>query len=131
MAISFATPRPSRGISARSRFSKSCTSRIARSRCAQNLAYFESQFGRYQEALKHHLEILAEGDNVKDPAAYLANLRNTAFLELKLGKYDAALRHYSDAYARSLRMQSQRGSGHGRSTVSAMPTMRSATSAKR
>jgi CHAT domain-containing protein/phosphoglycolate phosphatase-like HAD superfamily hydrolase len=72
----------------------------------QNLAFFESQFGRYQEALKRHLEILAEGDSIKDRAAFMGNLRNAAFLELKLGKYDDALRHYSDAYARSLRMQS-------------------------
>jgi CHAT domain-containing protein/tetratricopeptide (TPR) repeat protein len=71
-----------------------------------NLSYFESQFGRYQEALKTNLEILAEGDNVKDREAYQTNLRNVAFLELKLGNYDAALRHYSDSYARSLRMQS-------------------------
>ena len=35
-----------------------------------NLAYLESQVGRYQEALKRHLEILAEGDNIKDPGAY-------------------------------------------------------------
>jgi CHAT domain-containing protein/tetratricopeptide (TPR) repeat protein len=72
----------------------------------QNLAYFESQFGRNQESLKRHLEILAEGDSVKDPAAYLVNLKNAAFLELKLGQYDAALQHYSDAYARSVRIQS-------------------------
>ncbi len=72
-----------------------------------NLAYFESQFGRHQEALKRHLEILAEGDNIKDPAVYSSNLRNAAFLELKLGKYDSALRHYSDAYTRSLRMQNR------------------------
>ena len=75
----------------------------------QNLAYFESEFGRFQEALKRHLEILAEGDNINDPIGYLAQLRNAAFLELKLGKYDAALRHYSDAYARSVRTQSHPG----------------------
>src|SRR5688572_28014972 len=72
-----------------------------------NLAYFESAFGRNREALARRLEILAEGDNVKDPSAYVSNLRNIGFLELKLGKYDDALRHYSDAYARSLRMQTR------------------------
>ncbi len=74
-----------------------------------NLAFFESAFGRYQEALKHQLEILAENGNIKDPDAYLTNLRNAAFIELKLGKYDDALRHYSDAYERSLRTQAFRG----------------------
>jgi CHAT domain-containing protein/tetratricopeptide (TPR) repeat protein len=73
----------------------------------QNLAYFEIQFGHYQEALKRHLEILAEGDAVKDPVAFTSNLRNAAWLEVELGQYDVALRHYSDAYARSLRTHSE------------------------
>ncbi len=71
-----------------------------------NLAYFESQFGRYREALKTTLAILAEGDNFKDSLGYQTNLRSVGFLELKLGKYDAALRHYSDAYSRGVRIQS-------------------------
>jgi len=73
----------------------------------QNLAYFESAFGQYREALQHRLEILAEGEKPRDPTAYVLNLVNLAFLELKLGRYDAALRHYSDAYAFTLRMQSE------------------------
>lgn len=70
-----------------------------------NLAYFEAQFGRYQESLSHSLDIVADNAGVSDPVAYLANLRNAAFLELKLGKYDAALRHYSDAYERTRHRQ--------------------------
>lgn len=71
----------------------------------QNLAYSESQFGRYQEALKLNYEILARPEDLTEAGAYFTSLVNTAYIELKLGKYDAALRHYSDAYALSLRTQ--------------------------
>jgi CHAT domain-containing protein len=73
-----------------------------------NIANAEYQLGRYQQALKHQLEALAEADPVNESEMYIYILKNVATTERTLGKYDDALRRYSEALAFSKRTQHTR-----------------------
>jgi CHAT domain-containing protein len=74
----------------------------------QNIAHAEYNLGRYQQALKHQLEALADADPVNESEIYIYILKNVATTERTLGKYDDALRRYSEALAFSKRTQHTR-----------------------